>query len=89
MQSYINIYFGYETGSILTSNNTEDINVTIPSKRIRIPNRKYYSPIPIGINSSHDVSAPSSNLTQASQYHKGYKYIIISFKLNFYIYCKN
>jgi hypothetical protein len=55
----------------LTSITTEEINVTIPSKRIRIPNRKYYDPIPIGINSSHDVSAPSSNLTQASQYQKG------------------
>jgi hypothetical protein len=82
MQSFINIYFGYETGSILTSINTQEVNVTIPSKRIRIPNLKYYSPIPIGINSSDDVSSPSSKLTQASQYQKGYNYFSISFKLN-------
>ncbi|WJX26975.1 DNA helicase [Trifolium repens] len=58
-------------GSILTSNSNEDTNVSIPSKRIRIPNRKYFSPLPFEINSSNYGTTPSSNLTQPSQYHKG------------------
>jgi hypothetical protein len=69
----------------LTSNNTEDITPRIPSKRIKIPNRKYYSPVPFGMNSSNDVGTPSSNLTQASQNQKGYQYIFIYIKLNYYI----
>jgi hypothetical protein len=55
----------------LTSINTEDIHVSIPSKRIRIPNRKYYTPLPFEVISSNDVTSASSKLTQASKYQKG------------------
>ncbi|MCH93768.1 ATP-dependent DNA helicase PIF1, partial [Trifolium medium] len=51
-------------GSIFTPNKVPDLNQEIPSKRIRIPNPKYFSPVSCVINSSNQSSSHSSKAKQ-------------------------
>jgi hypothetical protein len=57
--------------SPLNSNITQDEYLNIPSKRFRIPNVKDSSPVSCIINGSSDISSPSSNFTQHTQYETG------------------
>ncbi|GAU22698.1 hypothetical protein TSUD_138210 [Trifolium subterraneum] len=52
------------TVNILTPNTVEDSNLNIPSKRIRIPNPKYFSPVSCVLNSSNDSNSHNSKTTQ-------------------------
>ncbi|XP_045793087.1 uncharacterized protein LOC123888169 [Trifolium pratense] len=58
-------------GSILTTNSSQNVNSTIPSKRIRTPNPKYFSPTSCFVNSLTEDSVITSKSRQPSQYQKG------------------
>ncbi|MCH79880.1 ATP-dependent DNA helicase PIF1 [Trifolium medium] len=61
--------------SILTTNCESDVNQSIPAKRIRIPNPKYFSPVSCVINSSNESSSKSSRNTQQGKNSAHFKVI--------------
>ncbi|MCH79378.1 ATP-dependent DNA helicase PIF1, partial [Trifolium medium] len=57
--------------SILTPNTSQDINLTIQSKRMRTPNPKYFSPTSCFINTLEDSMVTPSKSSRLIEYQKG------------------
>ncbi|PNX64068.1 hypothetical protein L195_g053826, partial [Trifolium pratense] len=57
--------------SILTPNIVQDLSINIPSKRVRIPNSKYFEPVACLTNSLNDSSSHLFKTRKQGQYESG------------------